>query len=73
MQALWGGAVAHQSKDIVSAAIDETNQRAANDKRVDNFLLEIGDGTHVIFKKHIRKEHLRHKHRSLHHVNSFSL
>ncbi|VDN06891.1 unnamed protein product [Thelazia callipaeda] len=49
--ALWGGRVAYDY--VVSnttAAINETNHKASTDSRVSNFLLPVGDGTHVIFK-----------------------
>uniref|UniRef100_A0A0M3I3U2 O-methyltransferase n=1 Tax=Ascaris lumbricoides TaxID=6252 RepID=A0A0M3I3U2_ASCLU len=49
--ALWHGNVAYKYKDQTAMIIDATNQRAASDPRVDNFLLNLGDGTHVIFKR----------------------
>uniref|UniRef100_A0A914RPG3 O-methyltransferase n=1 Tax=Parascaris equorum TaxID=6256 RepID=A0A914RPG3_PAREQ len=44
--ALWHGSVARKHKDQTAMIIDATNQRAASDPRVDNFLLNLGDGTH---------------------------
>ncbi|VDK61818.1 unnamed protein product [Anisakis simplex] len=49
--ALWGGSVVRKFKDLTAFTIDATNRRAANDPRVDNFLFNLGDGTHVIFKR----------------------
>uniref|UniRef100_A0A914ZFF4 Uncharacterized protein n=1 Tax=Parascaris univalens TaxID=6257 RepID=A0A914ZFF4_PARUN len=50
--ALWGGSVIFEEKDESAKAIDETNHKIANDTRVDNMLLNLGDGTHVVFKKY---------------------
>ncbi|VDM25040.1 unnamed protein product [Toxocara canis] len=49
--ALWGGTVARRIKDQTAMTIDATNRLAASDPRVDNFLFNVGDGTHVIFKR----------------------
>uniref|UniRef100_A0A915Q080 Caffeoyl-CoA O-methyltransferase n=1 Tax=Setaria digitata TaxID=48799 RepID=A0A915Q080_9BILA len=55
--ALWGGSVVYnhgKRRDRNTAAVDETNQKASRDPRVYNYLMNIGDGTHVIFKKNTR-------------------
>uniref|UniRef100_A0A1I7VR80 O-methyltransferase n=1 Tax=Loa loa TaxID=7209 RepID=A0A1I7VR80_LOALO len=52
--ALWGGSVIKKTRypgDRNTAAIDETNQKASKDSRVYNYLMNIADGIHVIFKK----------------------
>lgn len=54
-QALWGGRVIDKPghlKDRGTTAIDETNKIASRDSRVHNYLANIADGAHVIFKKH---------------------
>ncbi|VIO88590.1 O-methyltransferase family protein [Brugia malayi] len=48
--ALWSGAVTQEDKDYATQCIDKTNQLASKDSRVDNLLLTLGDGTHLIFK-----------------------
>ncbi|VDM10014.1 unnamed protein product [Wuchereria bancrofti] len=48
--ALWSGAVTREDKDYATQCIDKTNQLASKDSRVDNLLLTLGDGTHLIFK-----------------------
>ncbi|CAG9535773.1 unnamed protein product [Cercopithifilaria johnstoni] len=53
--ALWGGSVVNRPgplRDYSTAAVDETNQRASRDSRVYNYLINISDGVHVIFKKY---------------------
>uniref|UniRef100_F1LDN3 Catechol O-methyltransferase domain-containing protein 1 n=1 Tax=Ascaris suum TaxID=6253 RepID=F1LDN3_ASCSU len=50
--ALRCGRVIHENKDDDTKAIDETNHTIASDTRVDNMLLNLGDGAHVVFKKH---------------------
>ncbi|KHN79155.1 Caffeoyl-CoA O-methyltransferase 2 [Toxocara canis] len=50
--ALRGGTVVLEEKDESTKAIDATNHMIANDTRVDNTLLNLGDGTHVVFKKY---------------------
>uniref|UniRef100_F1L847 Catechol O-methyltransferase domain-containing protein 1 n=1 Tax=Ascaris suum TaxID=6253 RepID=F1L847_ASCSU len=50
--ALRCGRVVLEDKDDETKAIDETNHIIANDTRVDNMLLNLGDGTHVVFKKY---------------------
>uniref|UniRef100_A0AAF5RVT4 O-methyltransferase n=1 Tax=Wuchereria bancrofti TaxID=6293 RepID=A0AAF5RVT4_WUCBA len=55
--ALWGGSVVKGSgyiKDRNTAAVDETNQKASKDSRVYNYLMNIADGIHVIFKKNTK-------------------
>ncbi|VIO97556.1 O-methyltransferase, putative [Brugia malayi] len=55
--ALWGGSVVKGSgyiKDRNTAAVDETNQKASKDPRVYNYLMNIADGIHVIFKKNTK-------------------
>uniref|UniRef100_A0A0R3RVM6 O-methyltransferase n=1 Tax=Elaeophora elaphi TaxID=1147741 RepID=A0A0R3RVM6_9BILA len=49
--ALWSGQVIREDKDYSSQCIDKTNQLASEDSRVDNLLLTLGDGTHLIFKR----------------------
>ncbi|OZC05104.1 O-methyltransferase [Onchocerca flexuosa] len=54
--ALWNGSVANRhryERDRNTAAIDETNQKASKDPRVNNYLMNIADGTHMIFKKNL--------------------
>lgn len=41
-----------EQKDAETAGIDALNRRASEDDRVDNTLLEMSDGVHLIFKKH---------------------
>ncbi|VDK85391.1 unnamed protein product [Litomosoides sigmodontis] len=48
--ALWSGKVVQEDRDYATQCIDKTNQLASNDNRVDNILLTLGDGTHLIFK-----------------------
>ncbi|EFO19174.1 hypothetical protein LOAG_09317, partial [Loa loa] len=48
--ALRRGKVVQEDKDYAIQCIDKTNQLASKDNRVDNLLLTLGDGTHVIFK-----------------------
>uniref|UniRef100_A0A2K6VZM4 O-methyltransferase n=1 Tax=Onchocerca volvulus TaxID=6282 RepID=A0A2K6VZM4_ONCVO len=48
--ALWSGEVVQEDKDYIAQCIDKTNQLVSNDSRVDNLLLTLGDGTHLIFK-----------------------
>uniref|UniRef100_A0A1I7VNV1 O-methyltransferase n=1 Tax=Loa loa TaxID=7209 RepID=A0A1I7VNV1_LOALO len=48
--ALRRGKVVQEDKDYATQCIDKTNQLASKDNRVDNLLLTLGDGTHVIFK-----------------------
>lgn len=50
--ALWHGKVLDEQKDAATTAIDRTNRRAHEDERVDNTLLQMADGVHLIFKKH---------------------
>ncbi|KAL3984784.1 O-methyltransferase family protein [Acanthocheilonema viteae] len=50
--ALWGGSVVNRPRDRSTAAVDETNQKASKDSRVYNYLMNIADGIHVIFKKY---------------------
>uniref|UniRef100_A0A915A415 BTB domain-containing protein n=1 Tax=Parascaris univalens TaxID=6257 RepID=A0A915A415_PARUN len=52
LKALRCGRVVHDNKDDDTRAIDEANHTIANDTRVDNMLLNLGDGTHVVFKKY---------------------
>ncbi|GMS92636.1 hypothetical protein PENTCL1PPCAC_14811, partial [Pristionchus entomophagus] len=49
--ALWCGSVV-DPRDSGAAAIDAMNRKAAADSRVHNTLLNIGDGVHLIVKKH---------------------
>ncbi|GMT17279.1 hypothetical protein PFISCL1PPCAC_8576 [Pristionchus fissidentatus] len=49
--ALWDGEVV-EPKDDSSKAIDAVNRKAAADSRVFNTLFNIGDGVHLIVKKH---------------------
>ncbi|CAG9540355.1 unnamed protein product [Cercopithifilaria johnstoni] len=49
--ALWNGEVVREYKDCATQCIDKTNQLASEDNRVDNVLLTLGDGTHLIFKR----------------------
>uniref|UniRef100_A0A914X0T7 Caffeoyl-CoA O-methyltransferase n=1 Tax=Plectus sambesii TaxID=2011161 RepID=A0A914X0T7_9BILA len=49
--ALWGGSVAEEEKDESTTVIDAVNRLAHSDDRVNNSLINLGDGTHVIFKK----------------------
>ncbi|GMT17278.1 hypothetical protein PFISCL1PPCAC_8575 [Pristionchus fissidentatus] len=51
LQALWSGKVV-EPKDDSSKAIDAVNRKAAADSRVFNTLFNIGDGVHLIVKKH---------------------
>ncbi|MCP9257381.1 Catechol-O-methyltransferase domain-containing protein 1 [Dirofilaria immitis] len=48
--ALWGGQVIKENKDYTTQCIDKTNQLVSRDNRVDNLLLTLGDGIHLIFK-----------------------
>ncbi|VDD93448.1 unnamed protein product, partial [Enterobius vermicularis] len=50
--ALWHGEVARERKGGAGAVIDAMNRRASEDERVDNILLEIADGVHLIFKRY---------------------
>lgn len=50
IKALWSGEVVREHKDYATQCIDKTNQLASKDNRVDNTLLTLGDGTHLIFK-----------------------
>ncbi|VDK85472.1 unnamed protein product [Litomosoides sigmodontis] len=53
--ALWGGGVIDRPgypRDRRMIAVDKTNKIAARDSRVHNYLVNIADGVHVIFKKH---------------------
>jgi len=49
--ALWNGRVTKEEKDSNTKAIDEVNKMIANDSRVNNVMLPIGDGLHLAFKK----------------------
>ncbi|GMR47145.1 hypothetical protein PMAYCL1PPCAC_17340, partial [Pristionchus mayeri] len=49
--ALWSGSVV-EPKESSSIAIDKLNRIAAADTRVHNTLLNVGDGVHLIVKKH---------------------
>ncbi|KAF8383716.1 hypothetical protein PRIPAC_72858 [Pristionchus pacificus] len=49
--ALWDGAVV-DPKEPSAVAIDAVNRLAAADSRVYNTLLNVGDGVHLIVKKH---------------------
>ena len=44
--------MARERKGGAGAVIDAMNRRASEDERVDNILLEIADGVHLIFKKY---------------------
>ncbi|VDO57841.1 unnamed protein product [Onchocerca flexuosa] len=44
------GEVVQEDKDYIAQCIDKTNQLVSDDNRVDNLLLTLGDGTHLIFK-----------------------
>ncbi|VDK68540.1 unnamed protein product [Onchocerca ochengi] len=55
--ALWSASVVNRhrnGRDRNTAAIDETNQKASKDPRVNNYLMNIADGTHMIFKKNTK-------------------
>lgn len=52
--ALWEGKVVEDQQDKETECIHRTNLLAANDNRVDNILLNMGDGAHLIFKKNMR-------------------
>lgn len=52
-QALWSGKVVAEEKDEETKNIDSLNRFVSADDRVDNILLNLGDGTHLIFKKYI--------------------
>jgi len=49
--ALWSGRVTKEEKDANTKGIDEVNKMIANDSRVNNVMLPIGDGLHLAFKK----------------------
>ncbi|GMT22348.1 hypothetical protein PFISCL1PPCAC_13645, partial [Pristionchus fissidentatus] len=49
--ALWSGSVVNPENES-SIAIDKLNRFAAADDRVHNTLLNVGDGIHLIVKKH---------------------
>ncbi|CAJ0948911.1 unnamed protein product, partial [Mesorhabditis belari] len=49
--ALWDGAVVKTEKDEATKAIDECNRRIFADERSNSFLINVGDGLHVAFKK----------------------
>jgi len=49
--ALWGGSVTKEGKTKDTKAIDDLNNIIANDSRVNNVMLPIGDGLHLAFKK----------------------
>ncbi|VDN56823.1 unnamed protein product [Dracunculus medinensis] len=51
--ALWSGKVVAEEKDEETKNIDSLNRFVSADDRVDNILLNLGDGTHLIFKKYI--------------------
>jgi predicted O-methyltransferase YrrM len=50
-KALRGGKVTMEDKDEDAAAIDAVNRLAHSDDRVNNSLINLGDGTHIIIKK----------------------
>ncbi|KAF8374209.1 comt-4 [Pristionchus pacificus] len=51
LSALWGGSVVEPVEES-SKAIDKLNRIASADSRVHNTLLNVGDGVHLIVKKH---------------------
>uniref|UniRef100_A0A0R3RQS9 Catechol O-methyltransferase domain-containing protein 1 n=1 Tax=Elaeophora elaphi TaxID=1147741 RepID=A0A0R3RQS9_9BILA len=57
--ALWGRGMLIRPdypRDRSTAAVYEMNRKASKDSRVHNYLMDIADGIHVIFKKHTKLE-----------------
>ncbi|MFH4975223.1 hypothetical protein AB6A40_001932 [Gnathostoma spinigerum] len=49
--ALWNGKVTEEEMDEETQAIDALNRQVFNDERVDNVLMNLGDGVNLVFKK----------------------
>ncbi|CAN5363017.1 hypothetical protein BH23ACT3_BH23ACT3_14920 [soil metagenome] len=48
---LWSGAVAHETDDADTAALQEFNDHVAADSRVESYILPVADGLTLIRKR----------------------